>query len=185
MSTETTDPYQTLQIRRNSDGTFTRLSDAVPRTPPSSDPSLPVLTKDITIKPQNHTWLRLFLPRTPLSSSNPNKLPLIVFFHGSGFVMLSAASSMFHDFCIQMANSAQAVVASVEYRLAPEHRLPAAYDDAVEALQWIGKCQDEWLQQYADYSKCYLMGNSAGATIAYHTGDSFYIITIKYFFKCL
>ncbi|KAL9324189.1 hypothetical protein ACSQ67_009046 [Phaseolus vulgaris] len=172
MSNETVDPYHYLQILRNPDGTFTRLNDAVPRTPPSSDPSLPipVLTKDIVINPQTLTWLRLFLPRTALSSSDPNKLPLILFFHGSGFVLLSAASSMFHDFCVQMANSAQAVVASIDYRLAPEHRLPAAYDDGVEALRWIGKCEDNWLTQYADYSKCYLMGNSAGATIAYHAG---------------
>ena len=85
-------------------------------------------------------------------------------------MLLSAASSMFHDFCVQMADSAQAIVASVEYRLAPEHRLPAGYGDGAEALRWIGNCEDEWLRQYADYSKCYLMGNSAGATIAYRTG---------------
>ncbi|CAJ1952585.1 unnamed protein product [Sphenostylis stenocarpa] len=69
-----------------------------------------------------------------------------------------------------MANTAQAIVASVDYRLAPEHRLPAAYDDAMEALRWIGKSEDEWLRQYADYSKCYVTGNSAGASIAYHAG---------------
>ncbi|TKY45086.1 Carboxylesterase 1 [Spatholobus suberectus] len=172
MSNQTVDPYHHLQILRNPDGSFTRLHDAVPRTPPSSDPTLPVLTKDLTINQPNNTWLRLFLPRIALSSSNPNptKLPLIVFFHGSGFVVLSAASSMFHDFCVEMANTAEAVVASVDYRLAPEHRPPASYDDAVEALRWIGRSQDEWLTQYADYSKCYLMGNSAGATIAYHAG---------------
>ncbi|XP_027923513.1 carboxylesterase 1-like [Vigna unguiculata] len=174
MSNETIDPYHRLQILPNPDGTFTR-GNAAPTTAPSSDPSLPisVLTKDITINPHNHTWLRLFLPRSLLSSSNPsnpNKLPLIIFFHGGGFVLLSAASSMFHDFCVQMADSAQAIVASVEYRLAPEHRLPAGYDDGAEALRWIGNCEDEWLRQYADYSKCYLMGNSAGATIAYRTG---------------
>jgi len=125
MSKETIDPYHRLQILPNPDGTFTRLiGNAVPNTAPSSDPSLPisVLTKDITINPHNHTWLRLFLPRSLLSSSNPNKLPLIVFFHGSGFVLLSAASCVFHDFCIQITDSAQAIVASVEYRLAPEHR---------------------------------------------------------------
>ena len=122
MSNQPIDPYQYLQIFRNPDGTFTRLNDAVPCTPPSSDPTLSVLTKDITINQQNNTWLRLFLPRTALSSnSNPKKLPLIVFFHGSGFVRLSAASTMFHDFCVEMANTAEAFVASVDYRLAPEH----------------------------------------------------------------
>ncbi|WVZ14380.1 hypothetical protein V8G54_011946 [Vigna mungo] len=159
MSNETIDPYHRLQIQPNPDGTFTRLNGvAIPHTLPSSDPSLPipVLTKDITINPHNQTWLRLFLPRTLLSSSNPNKLPLILFFHGNGFVLLSAASSVFHDFCVQIADSAHAIVASVDYRLAPEHRLPAAYDDGAEALRWIGNCEDEWLRQYADYSSVIL-----------------------------
>ena len=69
-----------------------------------------------------------------------------------------------------MANDAEAVVASVKYRLAPEHRLPAAYDDAMEALHWIKTSTEEWLRRYVDYSNRYVMGNSAGATIAYHAG---------------
>ncbi|XP_020239838.1 carboxylesterase 1 [Cajanus cajan] len=170
MSNQSVDPYQHLGFLRNRDGTVTRLNDGVPRTEASSDPSLPipVLTKDLTMNQRNNTWLRLFLPRIALSS--PNKLPLIIFFHGSGFVVMSAATSMFHDFCVQMANITEAVVASVDYRLAPEHRLPAAYDDGVEALRWIRRSDEEWLTQYVDYSKCYLMGNSAGATLAYHAG---------------
>ena len=77
---------------------------------------------------------------------------------------------MVHDFCVNMANDVGVVIVSVEYRLAPEHRLPAAYDDAMEALHWIKTYPDDWLRQYADYSRCYLMGGSAGANIAYHTG---------------
>lgn len=178
---QTIDPYQHLQIINNPDGTVTRSYDP-PRTSPSSeDTTLNVFTKDVTINQTNNTWIRLFLPRKSIkpnngsansSSHNNNnqnrKLPLIVFFHGSGFVISSAASTMFHDFCVNMADETGAVVASVEYRLAPEHRLPAAYDDAMEALFWIRSSQEEWLTRYVDYSICYLMGNSAGATIAYH-----------------
>ncbi|XP_061349071.1 carboxylesterase 1-like [Gastrolobium bilobum] len=174
---QTIDPYQHHQIIYNPDGTLTRMRHD-PHTLPSLDTStlpVPVLTKDVPINQSNNTWIRLFLPQKAIpnhgSTSNQNdKLPLIVFFHGSGFILLSASSTMFHDLCVEMADTIGAVVASVEYRLAPEHRLPAAYDDAMEALVWIRSSQDEWLTQYVDYSNCYLMGNSAGATIAYHAG---------------
>lgn len=70
-----------------------------------------------------------------------------------------------------MANDVVSIVASVEYRLAPEHRLPAAYDDAVEALHWIKTNKvDDWLKNYVDYSNVFLMGSSAGANIAYNVG---------------
>ncbi|KAI9078184.1 hypothetical protein K1719_039798 [Acacia pycnantha] len=69
-----------------------------------------------------------------------------------------------------MASDIGAVVASVDYRLAPEHRLPAAYEDAVEALHWIKTSTDDWLREFVDYSNCYMMGNSAGGAIAYHAG---------------
>lgn len=84
--------------------------------------------------------------------------------------MWSATSKLFHDFCENIALVSHAVVVSVEYRLAPEHRLPAAYDDAMEALHWIKATTEDWLTHYADYSNCYLMGSSAGGNIAYHAG---------------
>ncbi|TKY51231.1 Carboxylesterase 1 [Spatholobus suberectus] len=68
-----------------------------------------------------------------------------------------------------MVNHTQSVVVSVEYRLAPEHRLPAAYEDSVEALHWIRASSDPWLR-HADYSRCYVMGDSAGGNIAYNAG---------------
>nr|ACJ85261.1 unknown [Medicago truncatula] len=167
----TTDPYQLLKIQHHPNDTLTRYFED-PHTSPSLDTSLPVLTKDLFINQSNQTWLRLFLPKKATNVSNLNNklLPIIVFFHGSGFIVQSAASTNFHDLCVDMADTVEAVVASVDYRLAPEHRLSAAYDDAMEALSLIRSSQDEWLTKYVDYSKCYLMGNSAGATIAYHAG---------------
>ena len=164
-------PYQLLQIVRNPDGTITRALD-IPETPPTSDPSLPisVLSKDIPINQSNNTWVRIYLPREGLDSSSHLKLPLVVYCHGGGFILSSAASSTVHDHCVRLANELRVIIASVEYRLAPEHRLPAAYDDAVEALYRIKTTQDDWLTKHADFSNCFIMGMSAGGNIAYHAG---------------
>ncbi|XVF05268.1 hypothetical protein REPUB_Repub05bG0157300 [Reevesia pubescens] len=83
---------------------------------------------------------------------------------------LHADIVLFHDFCSDLAKIVPAIVVSVDYRLAPEHRLPATYDDAGEALHWIKITQEEWVRDYADLSNCYLMGSSAGSNIAYHVG---------------
>lgn len=78
--------------------------------------------------------------------------------------------ALFHNSCCDLANTVPAIVVSVEYRLAPEHRLPAAYEDGGEALHWIKTTQEVWLTEYADLSNCFLMGSSAGGNIAYHVG---------------
>ncbi|XP_028768565.1 carboxylesterase 1-like [Neltuma alba] len=170
--TTTMDPYQSLHIILNPDGTITRL-EKHPESPASPDPNLshPVLSKDLTINPSHSTWARIYLPRQVLNHppSPPTKLPLIVFFHGGGFIFYSAASTYFHDVCVNLAENTQSVVVSVNYRLAPEHRLPAAYEDAMEALHWIRTSDDPWLTCFADFSNCYLMGGSAGGNIAYNT----------------
>ncbi|XP_020205127.1 carboxylesterase 1 [Cajanus cajan] len=163
------DPLEHLKIELNPDGTITRVRGDK-RTPARGDPSLPipVLTEDATINESNKTFARIFLPRKALHNST--KVPLIVYFHGGGFVLFSAASDFFQDACANLANDVNSIVVSVEYRLAPEHRLPAAYEDAVEALHWLklNSHSHHWLKNHADFSNCYLMGSSAGANIAYH-----------------
>ncbi|CAL5404924.1 unnamed protein product [Camellia sinensis] len=153
-----------LSIISNPDGTYTR-SIQFPSTPPTPDHNTPspVLSKDLPLNPKSQTWLRIYLPKQALHEppSIPN-LPLIVYFHGGGFVFLSAASTINHDFYVKVAAELSVVIVSVEYRLAPEHRLPAAYDDAVETLQWLKTTQERWLTQFCDFSCCFLMGTSAG-----------------------
>ncbi|XP_041002722.1 carboxylesterase 1-like [Juglans microcarpa x Juglans regia] len=167
------DPYQHLQLLLNADGTVTQLTE-IPNTPATPDPSspMPVLSKDIPLNQSNNNWVRVFLPRRELdhSSSSP-KLPLILYFHGGGFIRFSAASSVFHEFCANIAIQLHVIVVSVDYRLAPKHRLPAAYDDAMDALRWLKTTtEDEWLRNHADLSNTFIMGTSAGGNIAYHAG---------------
>lgn len=175
MSTETqllnssraVDPYKHLQITPNHDGSIIRNPNRHPCTAASYNGGNPVLSKDIPVNQSTATWVRLFLPRAAHAAAI--KLPLVVYIHGGGFIACSAANTLFHTFCSDVAAELHAVVASVDYRLAPEHRLPAAYDDVLDALNLVGTIQDEeWLSQYADLGDCYLMGSSAGANIAFH-----------------
>ncbi|CAI9784962.1 unnamed protein product [Fraxinus pennsylvanica] len=61
-----------------------------------------------------------------------------------------------------------------EYRLAPENPLPVAYEDALHAILWLKSqaqhClhRDPWLDEFADFSEVFIMGESAGGNIAYH-----------------
>ncbi|KAI4384746.1 hypothetical protein MLD38_002857 [Melastoma candidum] len=159
--------FHVVEITRYPDGTIT-CHDPCPCIPASSDPGddSTVLSRDVEINQGLGTWARIYLP--PTRVRHQEKLPLLVYFHGGGFVCLSPSMVLNHSFCSGMAASLPAVVVSVGYRRAPEHRLPAAYDDAFEALRWIQTAEDEWLDKFADFTDCYLMGTSSGANIAYH-----------------
>jgi acetyl esterase/lipase len=62
-------------------------------------------------------------------------LPVQVYYHGGGWVVGDLDS---HDWtCRMVANAARCAVVSVDYRLAPEHRFPAAFDDSLAAAEWI------------------------------------------------
>jgi acetyl esterase len=63
------------------------------------------------------------------------RLPVLVYYHGGGWVVGDLDS---HDWtCRMLANAADCAVISVDYRLAPEHRFPAAYEDSLAAVTWI------------------------------------------------
>ncbi len=86
---------------------------------------------------------------------------IAVFFHGSGFVICDLDT---HDHeCRVLANRAGVIVVSVDYRLAPEHRFPAAVDDGVAALAWVA---DHAPELGGDPTRIALVGDSAGGNIA-------------------
>jgi acetyl esterase len=87
--------------------------------------------------------------------------PVIVYFHGGGWVLGSLET---HDGTSRLlADRVDAVVVSVDYRLAPEHRFPAAVDDAYAALRWVA---DHASELGGDPSRLVVAGDSAGGNLA-------------------
>lgn len=138
--------------------------------PAGSDPETGVSSKDVTIFPEIHLSARLFLPKL---TTPKQKLPLLVYFHGSGFCVSSAFDPTNHRYLNSLVSQANVVAVSVDYRKAPEHPIPAAYEDGWAALQWVashcnGKGQEAWLNDHADFGRIFLAGESAGANIVHN-----------------
>eukprot|EP00250_Pteridium_aquilinum_P014094 c21775_g2_i1 orf=395-1474(-) len=120
------------------DGFVERFASPLPSLPASSEFINGVATKDITINAYKGTWARIFFPhnvahRSPMHDA----VPLVLHFHGGGMCLGSPAEPMYHNFCSRMASSSNSIWISVAYRLAPEHRLPAQYQDCYEAICWL------------------------------------------------
>ncbi|PIA49790.1 hypothetical protein AQUCO_01300492v1 [Aquilegia coerulea] len=165
------DPYKHINISLNPDGSLTRPT-TFPNIPPTNDDQSPVISLDIPLNPSKKTWMRVFQP----TNLSPNqKLPLIIYFHGGGFILYSASTNFFHESCVQMASKLPAIFLSVDYQLAPEHKLPSAYEDAVDALLWVKNLAlnnggGYKFCEFVDFSKCFIMGSSSGGNITYQAG---------------
>ena len=150
------------RIRVYKDGRIERLlkDDTVS---PSFDPRTRVRSKDVSITPC--VSARIYLPT---SSPETAKLPLLIYFHGGAFCLYSAASSIYHHYLNSLSAAANAIIVSIDYRLAPENPMPACYDDSWTATQWAASAADPWLSSMADLRRgVYLAGDSAGANIAH------------------
>ncbi|KAL6008108.1 hypothetical protein ACLOJK_033614 [Asimina triloba] len=165
-----------LGIVRNPDGSLTRPTIFPLLHPRScchqnSSSTVSVQSTDVPLNPSNNTWIRIFRPLLLSTTTTTPHLPIIIYFHGGGFVFLSADAAPIHECCELMACRLPSIVVSVNYRLAPEHPLPAAYADAIDAVRWVQAQQalgsNAWMMG-ADFSRCFLMGSSAGGNIAYH-----------------
>jgi acetyl esterase len=94
-------------------------------------------------------------------TADAGDLPVHVYYHGGGWVLGDLDS---HDWvCRKIANAAQCAVVSVDYRMAPEHVFPIAYDDAYAALQWT---VDNAKMLRIDPARVSVGGDSAGGNLA-------------------
>jgi len=131
-----------------------------------------VATRDLEINPHTGIWVRIYLPETSPGMSQLEKYPILLHFHGGGFCAGSAALKGLNAFLCQLVNQCRVMCVSVEYRLAPEHRLPAACEDGMESLEWLhrlarGDSEDPWLSPFGDFTRCILMGDSAGGNLVH------------------
>lgn len=158
-----------------SDGTVFRLKDINFNTPVVHDNS--VVFKDSVFDEKLNLHLRMYKPMD--TSTKSTKLPIIVYIHGGGFCFGSCRWPNSHNCCVRLASGLGAVVISPDYRLAPEHRLPAAMDDAVSAVRWLqrqalSESGDAWLSGGAvDFGRVFVAGDSSGGNIAHHLAVRF------------
>jgi acetyl esterase len=119
---------------------------------------LPLPVEDLEIPgPSGPLGARLYIP----PQQGPEPRPLVVFYHGGGWVVGDLDT---HDSaCRFLALSSGAEILSIDYRLAPEHPFPAAVEDSVEAFRWAVA---EATELGADPARVAVCGDSAGGDLA-------------------
>ncbi|XP_028119475.1 probable carboxylesterase 15 [Camellia sinensis] len=134
-----------------------------------------VLWKDSLFDKTHNLHLRLYKPTSTstTTTTTTTNLPIIIFIHGGGFCVGSRTWPNCHNCCLRLASSLQALVVAPDYRLAPEHRLPAAIDDTLTAVDWIreqavSENPDTWFGSGVDFGRVFVLGDSSGGNIAHH-----------------
>jgi acetyl esterase/lipase len=162
-----------------SDGTVIRSPYTYPLPVPTPPPGQPVVQWKDVVYDASHDVCKLRVYKPQAASSSGEKLPVIVYFHGGGYIMGSFDMPCFHNCCLRLAGELPALVLSADYRLAPEHPLPAGLDDAATVLRWVrdqavavaeeAEDADPWLAELADFGRVFVAGDSGGGGVVHHT----------------
>ena len=112
---------------------------------------------------QSSLMLRLYEPMNYTRTDNEEAVlhPVVLWVHGGGFVLGAAEES--DEACHQLSDLTNAVVVSVDYRLAPEYMYPAGLNDVHTALKWV---YDNIHLHGGDHTKIVVGGDSAGGNLA-------------------
>jgi acetyl esterase len=112
--------------------------------------------------PHGPIGLRIYRPLgAGAAAASATALPVLVYFHGGGWTIGDLDT---HDvLCRQLCNGSGAVVVSVDYRMGPEHRFPAAVDDGLAATRWVSRHAREL---GVDAARLAVGGDSAGGNLA-------------------
>ena len=101
------------------------------------------------------------LPARVYAPKNAKSAPVVVYFHGGGWV--GGNLKVVDEPCRAIVNRAGVVLVAATYRLAPEHKFPAASEDAYAALVWAAENAGKY---GGDTSRIAVMGDSAGGNLA-------------------
>ena len=145
-----------------------RLQDMTPaearaRVTPAPQPLQPVarIENQLIPGPYGSIPIRIYTPLEAAAGQNHGGLPLLVFFHGGGWVLGNL--DIYDGLCRDLSHASGWKVMSVDYRLAPEHKYPVAVEEAYAAVLWSARNAVELSVDPARIAVC---GDSAGGKLA-------------------
>ncbi|QHO53465.1 hypothetical protein HN51_022286 [Arachis hypogaea] len=119
--------------------------------------------------PPTRLTARLFFPK----SHENKKLPIVLYFNGSGFYSRSALGPEYSNHLADIANQSNVLAVSVEYSKFPARHPPACYEEALTSLDWIalhasGHGPEPWLNNHVNLQRVFVARNSAGTNITHY-----------------
>lgn len=132
----------------------------VPQIPPPYEPIARVEDRRIP-GPDGDVPVRIYTPLAAVRQPGQGPLPLMVFFHGGGWMVADVPA--YEHLARIIANAMDCIVVSVDYRLCPEHRFPAGLEDCYAATVWSAENAGSL---GGDPRRIVVCGDSAGANLA-------------------